>query len=124
MGISVTVEGITEVRYSVKNFQRIIDSIIEGFAYATDKVIMPELYARSISVWNVRTGMYSMGWFRQVTMDTVSIGNDAPYAIPLERGWTTKKGTHVESPGIGDWVFQTHYHEIARSVAEWIRNRI
>ena len=98
--------------------------------YAVDTVLMPEVYARSVTVWNVRTGAYSTGWDRRaVSENTVEVSNQArnaqgsAYAMPLETGWTTKAGTIVESEGVLVPAVYDTIDGMLGAVNEWLKVR-
>ena len=124
MGVSIEIKGLPEVLFHLDNFDKAVDSVVEGLAYAVDTVVLPEVYSRSTSVWNVRTGRYSMGWSRQIEPpDSVKIQNDAPYSHPLETGWTTRKGTFKSSPGVVFPAIEATMKRIVEVIQRWLKIR-
>lgn len=124
MGVSIQINGMPEVLFHLDNFEKAIDGVVEGLAHAVDTVVLPEVYSRSTSVWNVRTGQYSMGWFRQVVPpDAVSISNDTPYSRPLETGWTTSNGGFKSSPGVVYPAIQATISRTLNVIQRWLKIR-
>ena len=122
MVLTIEVDGVEELEDSLANTSEQLHNTSEAIALAVDAVLMPDLYARSISVWNVRTGMYSSSWFRQVeSSDTVLVGNDAGYSAPLEYGWTTKAGTIVESEGVLIPSAEENLDIMMEVITQWLR---
>ena len=124
MGVSIEIKGMPEVLFHLDNFEKAIDGAVEGLAHAVDTVVLPEVYSRSTSVWNVRTGDYSMGWSRQVEPpDSVHIVNDSHHSMPLETGWTTRGGGFKSSPGVVYPAITATMNRIIEVIQRWLKIR-
>lgn len=120
--LSIELIGAEEVERSLEETSDSVDNISEGIYEAVEKIILPEVYSRSISVWNVRTGVYSSAWYSYIeTARSVVIANNAGYSEPLEFGWTTRGGTRVESEGVLMPTLFDNMDRLTEYVTQWIK---
>lgn len=122
--VEINITGVQETLARLDKLKGSIDAIVEGLAYATDVLIIPELQSRSSNVWGVRSGRYSTGWYRMVIgADALQIRNDAPYASSLEYGWRTRGGKFKPSAGVAMPTIMNNREEIRRLTERWLKTR-
>lgn len=127
---TVRVEGVPELILTLENLDDAIENPVEGLLSAINETIVPELLAKSMSTWNVRTGTYAASWYVMRLSETAAeIGNDArnpqgyPYAAPLEWGWTTRAGWFKESPGVLFPVVEEGADRLVEAMDRWIASK-
>lgn len=124
--VAISVDD-SKVRLILDNLSDRVKNLENGLLQAVDTIIIPDLYANSTTVWNVRTGLYSSSWYSQIIgAGAVRVGNDARnprdgYAYPqsLEWGWG-----NIGSPGV---LYPTVYSNLELVVGElvaWIQEQI
>ena len=111
----------SEVRRLLDGLEVGLETVGQALYNAGEEIIEPRAQARSISVWNIRTGRYAASWYtRFLDPLTVEIGNDAPYSHALETGWTTRGGGHVSSPGVLFPVALESIPDVVGAVEFWL----
>ena len=120
----IDVEGVPELQFRLQELKATLDAAVEGLAYAADTVLLPDVEARSRTVWRIRTGRYSSSWYREVRPpDAVEVGNRTPYAEPLETGWTLRNGGYKYSPGVLYPLLFEKAPEILEAFVDWVKMR-
>lgn len=100
-----------------------LDNPSEGVLQAVEETVMPELEAQG--VWQNRTGLYSGSWGAEASSSmTVTISNPVEYSLPLETGWTTRKGNFIESPGVLIPTVIARMEDIKDSFAQWLMSKL
>ena len=111
----------SELRRTLATLETNLETVGQALFNAANEIILPRAQARSISVWNIRTGRYAASWYtRFLGPATVEVGNDAPYSHALETGWTTRGGTHVSSPGVLFPVLSEGIDDLTGAVEFWL----
>jgi hypothetical protein len=102
-----------------------VGDIAGGMLEAADAAIMPAVYDASVTVWYVRTGNYSNGWWVSATGPTsIQVGNDVEYAAPLEYGWTDRGGGAQPSPGVLGPAVYDSMEGFQGELASWLMTQL
>ena len=113
--VRLMLDGIQERRHNVAS--KLLESI--------DNIIIPHLYERSTTEYEVRTGAYSSAWYSQIIgPNAVRVGNDVPYSGPLEWGWTQRNGIFRPSNGVLYPVVYEDISMVARELQQWLLSQV
>ena len=125
MSVAISVDA-SRVRFMLDQLKDSVSNVEQGLLEAVDNTVIPDLYANSTTVWNVRTGLYSSSWYSQIAgMGAVKVGNDAGYSAPLEWGWNVRGGAYfITSPGVLYPTVYSNLELIAGELIAWIQRQI
>jgi hypothetical protein len=101
-----------------------LQNLSDGMLEAAMNELLPDLEEASSTIWGVRTGDYSGGWYvESIGPQSIELGNSSDHAAPLEFGWTLRNGGTMFSPGVLLPTIQDNAADFAEAIHQWLLNQ-